>query len=36
METMKKANEAIQRFFSRYGKTAATLLYSLCYWERRK
>ena len=26
METMKKANEAIQRFFSRYGKTAATLL----------
>lgn len=26
METMKKANEAVQRFFSRYGKTAATLL----------
>ena len=31
METMKKANEAVQRFFSRYGKTAATLLVFLGY-----
>lgn len=25
METMKKVNETAQRFFSRYGKTVATL-----------